>query len=640
MNFRSIKFIRTTMSYSPLKYEKGVAILLWLIFISVGLLILGVFGSLAMNRLITAQLQTAADAAALAGAGVLGSSTKCGTGYCTATRRWEDARDLAVNTLRASEAYGSFDGSSTLDIEDEPDSESPVPKWTLPNSQEAKLEVTIERGRWLNEDEGFESFEGPWQKEHPGMPNFMAFNAVRVSISRKAVDIPFLSKLASGLLTARATSTSVISLPTPLPTAPMAIHVCALLNDSDDYDPKDLCLADRLFTATSQHCPAGTANCGNIPQFSWDPLPFDFRYCEYWNSFFNIPETSCPSPAVNQATDSENLNDMACFWASPRYQKPFDNYGLIGMPMDRQGLLTTPTEEEIRSAIEGVSTNVSIGGKFFVLEKGLKEIASEETIWRRIINKNNPAFNTITSLSPSTGVGNKININLNSYFTSSSSRSQCTLDSTTTKYYPKPSPTFWPGETGGTCNSRRSGWGHWNYFKTKGSGGNLIGFFNPEVAYTDAWTEFSNNTDLYQNHFGSLPIWEVSLAVIADADGSAMDCSDLSISTTPVGVGPYEIIGFVKAYIYDADIGREPPKFPDNSVKPFKTERGDWKYNSTSSFSNISSSDPSHPWGFTSPEGTPIPCNLIRARLACNQAILPAAQGGGETEISPVLVPE
>ncbi|NMC63720.1 MAG: hypothetical protein GYA55_11210, partial [SAR324 cluster bacterium] len=591
----------------------------------------------------TNELQNLADAAALAGASAIGSQP-CPS--CTARQRWDNAREAALQVVQSSSLNNRFDASQDLSLA----GSNRMLASKIKEAPNYEIEAKVERGRWLpkskvlrrpprgrwpqdnsNKNGKFESFEGSWQERHPGMPNFMAFNAVRVTLVMKK-SINANTRVGRFLYT-KANATAVVSLPKLLPTAPMAIHVCALLDDTGDYNPTDLCLADRLFTATSQHCPQGEANCGNIPQFFWDPKPASINNRYYWKSLLESSSLSCVS-------DSTQQTDQACFWPSPRYQKPFNNYGVIGMPVDRGTNPGTLSEETIAAAITTNNTNASIGGKFFVFADGLKTTESEEKIWKRIINtdgvlgESNPEFDSISSLRPDKWTGNAINLNYNSYFFTNSS---CGSSTPTNGFYPKPNPTFWPGETGGTCNSRRSGWGHWDYFGTSQSGG-LIAFFDPTIDLLNNPTPPTSTTP-YQNHFNTLPVWEISLAVIADVDVEAKSCRDLSASKEAImDTRPYEIIGFVKAYVHDLDIGRDPPTFPDNTKKPFSSERIGWKYNN--SLSGLSPSDPSHPWGFTSPEGTPIPCNLIRARLACNQAILPAAQGGGETEISPVLVPE
>jgi hypothetical protein len=108
------------------------------------------------------------------------------------------------------------------------------------------------------------------------------------------------------------------------------------------------------------------------------------------------------------------------------------------------------------------------------------------------------------------------------------------------------------------------------------------------------------------------PVWKVDLPIIADFSEDAAPCPHTPIppilvtftspyepkhlKVLPTGERDIRVVGFVEAYLFDADIGRPPP-----------------------SVSGSCASEPNRadPWGFTV-NGTPTNCNSVRARLSCN----------------------
>jgi hypothetical protein len=113
-------------------------------------------------------------------------------------------------------------------------------------------------------------------------------------------------------------------------------------------------------------------------------------------------------------------------------------------------------------------------------------------------------------------------------------------------------------------------------------------------------------------------VWSDLIPVIADFSDSAAGCGvggfDPEINTA----GDWQIIGFVRANLFDVDIGNPPPTYPSPKVDP----QVDAHYNGMFwPYPEFPDYDPSRAWGF------PQACNLIRGKLDCDRNILPSIGG-------------
>ena len=162
--------------------QSGVALVLLSLALTVllGFLALGL--NMGYRKTIITELETAADAAAHAGAGVLCPEIEC----------YEDALQAVRQVLQRHVVHGNLWDKSNIVF---PAGKGPV--WSGPN-----LRITVQRGRWWGSNEKpegvrfispeipFEAFDRrgntSWQAAHPGIPRFVAANAVYVRIERPA----------------------------------------------------------------------------------------------------------------------------------------------------------------------------------------------------------------------------------------------------------------------------------------------------------------------------------------------------------------------------------------------------------------------------------------------------------------------
>jgi hypothetical protein len=464
------------------------------------------------KAVIHTQLQNAADAAALAGAGTL-----CGTSICSVS-----AREVATEILGDHSALSSPGEGQTL------------------TDGAQNFNFTVEIGRWYP-SRGFESMEGTWQDLNPGVPLDLSANAVRVTATRPQVRPPLLRYLGFSF----GVSASSVALAGPantVPVAPFAIPACALLDTDGVFRADKICGGDRIFTEAARYCPPGNANCGVIPSFVYDPMPSVEQPPDWWG--------------VDPETATDLRYDLACYWPNPHFQNVADHFGVIGLPQD-----SAPSEGQIRSILASSSPYVdaALGQSFKILPLGLRESETQTVLWQQIVNQffdstkdSHPGWN-----SPSTKLGAGVNVNAHANW----------------QYFSAPFPpdNRGPGCIGsptrpdfGTCNSMRFGWGYPELY-TANTWTTFLNFSPPNLPV--------NYLPLSASAFETLPVWKVRIPVIASRQGEA--CQGILSRTSEAAVDPnldYEIVGFVPLAVFDADLGHAPPEFPGTGIydNPFR----------------------------------------------------------------------
>jgi len=592
------------------------------------LLITGVTIALLQRSMVKSYAARVADVAALAAISAITLERACGaeneSDECTARERWKYSLTLARNAVMESlPASGLIPvGASNLQSltsEDEDlDGISPLPT-TYVTQNSAALSVTIERGRWepaprLNQETLFVSFEDRdnWKANFPGLPRTLAFNAVRVTVKVKGVVIPapFDRILGSSAgFSAQKTSLAMAQRETLVRAAPFAIPVCSLTQraagsldaieiGSAEFDPKSVCYADRIMGPTSRYCAAATdPECrGVVPQFAWDPVFYTQspaaapRYSrtnaqEYWRR----TDWQNPTPTLTQyigAVPPSVPPDNFCFWGSPRYPEPEDNFGIVGIacpsPAERGGSFSV-LEASIRNIIwDGANADGLIDSKlgdyFCPLSSGFTEAASQTALAKRItapssdLNPNNSQM----YLAPATLMYNSNSnypLNTNQAFKTPETESihgncvpfmdpQATTSTSTrrprwprawSRYGPNSngeiidsSPTGAPQIEGGTCNSWRLGWGFWDNIRDHYAGrpANQQHYpwynyyvptdINPTTNLANVNLTQQSPNDVYDGHLRTLPVWNPWVAVIADLSPTAEPCN----GTVTTMVGP------------------------------------------------------------------------------------------------------
>lgn len=243
--------------------DDGVVIIIFALVVVLVLMAVSVALNIGYSKVVKTDMRVAADAAAISGAGALCSSQTC----------WRNARLVALAALSEHTIRGSLNHSSRVDFSGQESNETP--RWDF-----GAIRVTVERGRWHPEDGEFESMEEPtaddWQLAHPGIPNFIGANAVRVMIERPAVSMffnPFrgLSDLSYEMVVE---AVAAGGRQDDVCVAPFAIPVCSLVNESGDFDASMSCHFDRYITEADRYCPSGE-DCDVVPGAFWNPAPID-----------------------------------------------------------------------------------------------------------------------------------------------------------------------------------------------------------------------------------------------------------------------------------------------------------------------------------------------------------------------------
>ena len=616
------------------------------------------------------ELQAAADAAAFAGAGKLCSSHEC----------YDAAYAATLFTLRHQASRGAFGAPTSYTFTPDPLVPSPI---YIPNAATPNLIVTVEMGMWT--DQGFEPFyqanpsagvPHSWQEDHPGVPQYVAANAVRVSLTRP-LSIPVVSAIRSNFQATAQTTMVAQKLNAPS-AAPFALPVCALVDEYSEVNFASVCAADRLFTSTSRYCPAGTncdvatnvpPCCSWVPSFTWDPY-------EYGDVGLNNtdPRLTCGFDDASTPYKCRYVTDQHCGWNENRYLQLGDHFGVVGLPGAVGDL--PPTESDVVGALSSRGVSTKLGQNFLILENGLTSISAEDALWNTIdqpsgsMGADRPPYNQ-TPLANSTGLPDTSTTDLsylvqfNPYVASSgssnSATTSCLLLESAAPYAckvgslccnpgdvgcaPSVSPpvaavgshtgeisgAMGPHTNNGICNSRR---------------------FGPQPTPAPGETPIEPQ-GIGKN--GEKSVWFTSVPIIADFGSAAQACASVASSSGPSGATLYNdpyvissgeghqwrVIGFVRTDIYDVDIGKSPPTFPSPSLvaklgslnpDPTTFKGLVWPYGWFPT-SGMPTTD--NPWGF------PVSCNLVRARARCDTDFFPGdpqAARSGFGERQPIAV--
>ena len=275
--------------------DAGVTLVFMTMLIGVLVLVCGASVSVGYSLLAAIQAQAVADSMALAA-----SQALCSTNQC-----WQNARVAAAEVLSHSTIVNSIGQDSSLpNINTGDYKTTELVNWSPSASN---LDITIERGQWLpNEpaDSRFISFEANNQTNSrfdftsTGLPAYTVANAVRVKVTRQEL-APVFSLLRDALHVQPSGEALAVTGGTTLqelPTAPIAIPLCSLLDWDAQYDPNpsnndypymgDLnrryrrSETDLLVTRADWDCPIGgsdprcadMASYGLMPAFLSQPI--------------------------------------------------------------------------------------------------------------------------------------------------------------------------------------------------------------------------------------------------------------------------------------------------------------------------------------------------------------------------------
>ena len=549
---------------------------------------------------IETSLQAAADSAALAGASVLHRVEELKTPdketgsrirpTCEPKDCFKEALLVAIGVVEEHHRNGTINAKKMVSI----DSDTYGP-WNF-----GDLTVNIERGRWIEQEQRFNSLEDEdWDSRYPQLPRSIVSNAVRVSFQKRTpIDLFSILSLEEREISVSAIATSGGN--SAVDSVPLAIPLCSLVRNGV-LSSNQLCGTDIYFTSSERHCPNGSPHCGTLPDFSWDPQKPKFD----WSSFVTLIDPGDDAPLIDSSGNRENT----CSWSTPHTEEYGDNYAVFGLP---GSINEQPTEEQVRLyMIDGFRT--FLGDEYWVLKSGLTEQASNEIVWNLISNpdlakagRHNPLFKTEL---------NNDQENFNFAFAGSKldeQRAFCDpARSNSGNRFPR-----WLRPTYGACNSTRYGFGFWSEWDSSSNACNKS-YTAPGVS-----PEAEDQT---------IPVWTVTAAVIADPSSDAVPCSNGEPGSSPdpaiTKAGPYEVVGFVDVNLYDVDIGFDPPSYPHPcGVDP------NFKYPATNLDTAVTRE---FPWGFWPPhlpeDGSVLQdgrgrCNLIRARIACGTRLLPSTK--------------
>jgi hypothetical protein len=368
-----------------------------LVFLAIGglAIVLG-FASLMLNYDVGSYVrragQSAIDTAALSAA-----NTFCSTEAC-----FGDALAVATDSLEGHlpDALGL---GSTIDF---PVADGPV--WDVTG-----IKVTIQRGRWwpdgvptniapyivTHSNGNFEPLDlldttgGTWQEGFPGVPQHIVANAVYVKIEytyeHKILNI-FGTATTQMVQETYAAAGQMKN--ASVCVAPFAIPVCALLNESGEFDKDVNCRYERYFTGTDRYCPPGDPDCDILPGSTWTPMidPDDYEF------HGNFNPVGMPS--------RENHFRPSCSWETyPRAIDIRDHHGYVGLPhsatvsgaIDEAEVLKVIDSSQANANVSGGCANAKLGEPFVVLEDGLTNnvnmadvnpafASSDELVWAQI----------------------------------------------------------------------------------------------------------------------------------------------------------------------------------------------------------------------------------------------------------------
>ena len=522
------------------------------------------------------RLQVASDTTAQAAAGVM-----CSTKIC-----WERVREVALEALRVN---AKLDNTVEFSASDQNPDGSAQTEW-----DSSGYRIKLERGMWLPQG-SFVSLEGDWQRNNPGKPVVALQNAVRIQVSRSI--LPFINIGLEGMLQASASSTALAQAVEEACVAPLAIPACALYDQNGELDQNQICLTDRIFTASNRYCPNG-GDCGVLPDFNYEPLVEPISNAQT-QLFQDVHVQSVASDTGN--------TDASCFFPSPRAAQISDHFGVVGIPGAAQANI-----ELVRSALMQPHgcIQAAIGQRFSVLPQGLTSPEFGDLVWDQITNaarggQEDRSHGAFLSLSAAAGFDG-ISDNQNRAFTDNSSRSTCEALA-----IGPPSDSPWGTRpTYGVCNSRRSNFGDWDNYNRRS-----LSIDNP----------FEPNACPTHDEQFNQQAWRVKIPVIASPEQNAASCAGtLESSSDPeiLQSDNYEIVGFVSVVIFDVDIGALPPSLDNFSMG--SEARGCSGIGEGMPGPHAPPPPPASqlfPFGFVGASGMPTPCNLVRARIDCNSKI-------------------
>lgn len=524
------------------------------------------------SGVVVAELQAAADAASLAGAGQYCSSKKC----------YENARRAAIEVLALHIAHSSIGEDISLAV----DPNNPGYQWDLSASR--NLKITVERG-WKHGTNAFEPMEGGWQAQHPGVPVFVAANAVRITLERPQTSI-IDSLLGSGDYSLSASATAVAERSASFCAAPLAVPVCALIDDSSgdyygDGDAKELCYGDRVFAQADRYCAGG--DCTAMPSIPYTMCDANYQSAydsdttlffpdaDSYNTWLQSKYSSPPvfsDPGqychVRHGVPINRTHDQPDWgWnGQQRFTAASDHYGVVGLPRDVVPADPGLFELEIQNVLQQSDSceQTELGRRFSVLEGGLQTPLSEDVIWDAIVDNIDPTIDENHPEFGQSGLGTLDRFNPRVPFQGAF-------------YYQPPEyfPLFPDGPGDGICNSKRM---------------RLVNHRVLGVAYLA-------DLDLQPGVDDQTRVWKRNISVIADVSPGAAPCAGIDGATEDPVFDPsheHVVIGHVEAFIYDADIGQDPP---DGS--------------------ELTGGAPISGWGFQQR------CNNVRARLACERPFIP-----------------
>ncbi len=260
--------------------------------------------------------------------------------------------------------------------------------------------------RFLHNNELFENFDHTlrdgttWQETYPQLPDFLAANTIAVQAratyrERRFRRAPKTTLYARSYAVAGKVSDEVCI-------APFAIPVCALLNNSGEYDAESSCTRERLFTESNRYCD-GEEECNVVPGSIFKAFPkntndpdsieahtqflfteeTDVNFSRTYNSdpgciFFCEQTTTYLDTRVNFTRDFKSS-------PHPEEESPADFFGIVGMPENAaQTTYQFDSEQSYAEILNNIAStngfclNAKVGDDFKVLSSGLTTADSAE----------------------------------------------------------------------------------------------------------------------------------------------------------------------------------------------------------------------------------------------------------------------
>jgi hypothetical protein len=307
------------MENQTLDSERGAVLVIAVLLLVVIVFVVSMSLNIGYSNVIQTDLQVAADSAAVSSAGALCASKAC----------WRNAREVALETLESHVLRGSILTKAKVDFTGLENQLST--RWEFDG-----IRVTVQRGRWWPDRSEFESMESPdatqWQANHPGIPNIIGANAVRVTISRPSV-LMFLNPFSSAGETGYSVFAEAIAAggkQEDVCIAPFAYPMCSLINEDGDFDATTSCQFDRFLTESKRYCPPNT-DCDVVPGAFWNPLPMN-------------PEDFDPMSMSHSGNGVENCppffwaGDLKEYWHCPLSSDPTWTPSFVGYQL--QSMMT------------------------------------------------------------------------------------------------------------------------------------------------------------------------------------------------------------------------------------------------------------------------------------------------------------